>query len=67
MKIYIHHGNGHWYMGSTVIVIENDEQLAREMIRKTLDDMGLHHEQIYILEEEEIVTGKVIFSESGDY
>jgi hypothetical protein len=49
MKIYIHEGNGH-YIGSCVIVVSDNLENAKGLIRQSLDDMGLSDEELSITE-----------------
>jgi hypothetical protein len=65
MKIYIHEGKGH-YVGSCVIVVSDNSKNATELIRKSLDDMGLSDEELSITEKE-IANDIVVWKENGDY
>ena len=65
MKIYIHEGKGH-YIGSCVIVVSDNIENARGLIRQSLDDVGLSNEELSITEKE-ISNGIIVWKESGDY
>ena len=65
-KIYIHEGHGH-YIGSTVVVIAESEDDARELIRMRLDEMGLHEEPIDIVKIKNIETFSIVYSNDGSY
>ena len=65
MKIYIHEGKGH-YIGSTVVTICENLEIAKKLIRATLDDMGLSQEELSI-SETKISPNNVIYQASGDY
>jgi hypothetical protein len=65
MKIYIHEGKGH-YIGSCVIVVSDNLENARGLIRQSLDDVGLSNEELSITEKE-ISNGIIVWKESGDY
>lgn len=65
MKMYIHEGKGH-YVGSCVIVVSDNLENAKSLIRQSLDNMGLSDEELSI-EEKEISNGIVVWKESGDY
>ena len=65
MKIYIHEGKGH-YIGSCVIVVSDNLENARGLIRQSLDDVGLSNEELSITEKE-ISNGSIVWKESGDY
>jgi len=65
MKIYIHEGKGH-YIGSTVVAICENLEIAKKLIRTTLDDMGLSQEELSI-SETKITPNSVIYQASGDY
>jgi hypothetical protein len=49
MKIYKHEGKGHW-IGSTVIVVANDREIAEAMIRERLNKGGLQNEELNVVE-----------------
>ena len=63
-KIFKHTGGGH-YIGSCCIVIANDLEEAKEMIRTELDSSGLEDEELEI-EEQKIKVGIVHFVD-GNY
>ena len=65
MKIYIHEGKGH-YIGSCVIVVSDNLENAKSLIRQSLDSMGLSDEELSITEKE-ITNGCVVLELSGDY
>jgi hypothetical protein len=65
MKIYIHEGKGH-YIGSCVIVVSDNLENAKSLIRQSLDDMGLSDEELSITQKE-ISNGNIVWKESGDY
>jgi hypothetical protein len=65
MKIYIHEGKGH-YIGSCVIVVSDNLENARGLIRQSLDDVGLSNEELSITEKE-IANDIVVWKENGDY
>jgi len=65
MKIYIHSGFGH-YVGSTVVVIAENLEDAKKLIRQDLIRMDLDFEE-FSIEEHEITANKVVYSVSGDY
>jgi hypothetical protein len=65
MKIYIHEGKGH-YIGSCVIVVSDNLENARGLIRQSLDDVGLSNEELSITEKE-ISNGIIVWKENGDY
>ena len=65
MKIYIHEGNGH-YVGRCVIVVSDNLENAKGLIRQSLDGMGLSDEEISITEKE-ISNDIVVWKENGDY
>jgi hypothetical protein len=65
MKIYIHEGKGH-YIGSCVIVVSDNIENARGLIRQSLDDVGLSNEELSITEKE-ISNGIIVWKENGDY
>jgi hypothetical protein len=65
MRIYIHEGKGH-YIGSCVIVISDNLENAKTLIRQSLDDMGLSDEELSITEKE-LSNGIIVWKESGDY
>jgi hypothetical protein len=65
MKIYIHEGNGH-YVGSCVIVVSDNLENAKGLIRQSLDGMGLSNEELSITEKE-ITNDSVVWKENGDY
>jgi hypothetical protein len=65
MKIYIHEGKGH-YMGSCVIVVSDNLENAKDLIRQSLNGMGLSDEELLITEKE-ISNNIIVWKESGDY
>jgi hypothetical protein len=65
MKIYIHEGKGH-YIGSCVIVVSDNLENAKGLIRQSLNDMGLSNEELSITEKE-ISNGIIVWKENGDY
>lgn len=66
MRIYIHHGAGH-YIGSKVIVLATNHQQAIDMIRKQLGESGLKNEEIKHLVVVEIDKPCIVLSDNGDY
>ena len=65
MKLYIHKGQGH-YIGSCVIVVSDNLENAKGLIRQSLNDMGLSDEELSITEKE-ISNGVIVLEQSGDY
>ena len=65
MRIYIHEGKGH-YMGSCVIVVSDNSENAKDLIRQSLNGMGLSDEELLITEKE-ISNNIIVWKESGDY
>ena len=65
MKIYIHEDPGH-YVGSTVVVVAENIEMAERLVRITLDNMGLLNEEV-LLTEFEIKPNTIIYAQSGDY
>ena len=65
MKIYIHEGKG-YYIGSCVIVVSDNLENAKSLIRQSLDEMGLSDEELSITEKE-ISNGIIVWKESGNY
>jgi hypothetical protein len=65
MKLYIHEGKGH-YIGSCVIVVSDNLENAKSLIRQSLNNMGLLNEELSITEKE-ISNGVIVCEESGDY
>jgi hypothetical protein len=65
MKIYKHIGAGH-YIGSCVIVISENEETAKTMIRKMLDDEGLEDEPLNVVR---VPTkpNTIVYKHNGDY
>jgi len=66
MNIYKHTGNGH-YIGSCVIVAEDNLQLATSLIRHILDNNGLENEELNIVEFQDLQAGAIIHVHNGDY
>jgi hypothetical protein len=65
MKIYIHEGKGH-YIGSCVIVVSDNLENAKGLIRQSLYGMGLLDEELSITEKE-IKNDTIVLEQSGDY
>ena len=65
MKLYTHKGEGH-YIGSCVIVVSDNLENAKGLIRQSLNDMGLSDEELSITEKE-ISNGVIVLEQSGDY
>ena len=65
MKLYIHEGKGH-YIGSCVIVISDNLENAKVLIRQSLNDMGLLNEELSIIDKE-IKSNIIVLEQSGDY
>lgn len=65
MKIYKHTGNGH-YIGSCIVVVAFNKELAEHKIKKLLVEGGLPNEGLNI-EEFDFILGRVIVNDNGDY
>ena len=67
MRIYRHFGKGR-YIGSAVIVITDTEENARNLIRTSLDNMGLQKEPVADnLHVTQIIPHRYVHEDSGDY
>lgn len=64
MKIYKHTGSG-FYIGSLVIVIAENYEMAKWLIETELISIGLNGEQLNITEAD--IKEGVVYSENGDY
>lgn len=64
MKIYKHQGKGFW-IGSCVLVVAENEESAKILIKNELINIGLNDEEPNP-SEVQIVNG-VIYSYNGDY
>lgn len=64
MKIYKHQGAG-FYIGSLIIVIAEDMEMAEWLIKTELISIGLNDEELNITEAE--IKQGVVHSENGDY
>ena len=65
MKLYIHEGKGH-YIGSCVMVVSDNLEAAKGLIRQSLNSMGLSDEELSITEKE-IKNNTIVLEQSGDY
>ena len=65
MKIYKHTGNGH-YIGSCMVVIAFNRDLAEKHIKDLLIKNGLPNEKLNF-EEFELKFGQVVVEINGDY
>ena len=65
MRIYKHIGKGH-YIGSCIVIIAEDEDIAKHLISIELINMGLRDEPLDI-EEFEIIKNTIIVKQDGDY
>ena len=54
------------YIGSCVIVISDNLENAKVLIRQSLNDMGLLNEELSIIDKE-IKSNIIVLEQSGDY
>jgi len=69
VKVYIHTGDGHYGMGSVIVVAAYNLPEAKKLVRDELDSFGLKDEKLKVklvhFKNDNI--GRVLLSKSGDY
>lgn len=68
MNIYIHEGKGH-YIGSAIVVVADNFDVAKAVIRNKLDNNGLEKEimDIVCIGPVEMNRNSVVYSNDGNY